>query len=155
MVRNYDGPREGSNDTMPQIYPHTFYLQPDPEWDFRRFTPDVVCVNLGTNDFSTTGVDVDKFVTTYNEFGTMLLRRYPRAQLVILQGPMDHSANLKAALTRIVSQLSAEAAGRVHFLELSPSGNVGYGADYHPNRAQSKINAAELTAFLSDLMGWR
>ena len=154
MLRNYDGPRDGSKDAMPQIYPATFYLQPKPEWDFSRYTPDVVCVNLDTNDFSTTGVNVDKFVANYIEFGTMLLKRYPHAQLVILQGPMDTSKALRAALDRVISQLHAEASERVHFLVLSPIGSGGYGADYHPNRAQSKINAAELTAYLSNLMAW-
>jgi len=155
MLRNYDGPRDGSDEAMPQIYPHTFYLQAKPDWDFSRFTPDVVCVNLGTNDFSTTGVNVEKFVASYIDFGTMLLKRYPHAQLLILQGPMDTSKALRTALDRVVSQLRAKAAGRIHFLALSPITSSGYGADYHPNQAQSKINAAELSAFLSDLMKWR
>ena len=155
MLRNYDGPRDGSKDAMPEIYPHTFYLQAKPEWDFSRFTPDVVCVNLGTNDFSTTGVNVDKFVASYVNFGTMLLKRYPHAQLVILQGPMDTSKVLRAALDRVVNQLPAAASQRIHFLALSPMGSAGYGADSHPNRAQSEINAAELSAFLSKLMAWR
>mgnify|MGYP001550259749 CR=1 FL=1 len=155
ILRNYDGPRDGSKDAMPQIYPHTFYLQAQPEWDFNRFTPDVVCVNLGTNDFSTTGVNVEKFVASYVDFGTMLLKRYPHAQLLILQGPMDTGKALRAALDRVVGQLHAQASERVHFLALSPMGSAGYGADSHPNRAQSEINSAELTTYLSDLMKWR
>jgi len=58
-------------------------------------------------------------------------------------------------LDRVVSQLPAAASQRIHFLALSPMGSAGYGADSHPNRAQSKINAAELSAFLSKLMTWR
>ncbi len=155
MLRNYDGPREGSDDAMPQVYPHTFYMRPETDWDFHRFAPDVVCLNLGTNDFSTTGVDVDKFVATYVRFVNMLRMRYPDAQIVILQGPMDNGEELRAALQNVVNQVSGETSSRVHFLALSPQGAVGSGADYHPNRAQSKINAAELTAFLSRLMNWR
>lgn len=155
MVRNYDGPRDGSEDTMPQVYPHTFYLRPETEWDFRRFTPDVVCLNLGTNDFSTTGVNVEKFVAAYGRFVTMLLARHPAAQVVLLQGPMDNSAELRTALDRVIRERSTEESRRVHFLALSPQGGVGLGADYHPNRAQSRINAAELTAFLAQLMDWR
>lgn len=154
MVREYNGPHEGSKITMPGIYPATFYLQPKPMWDFRCFTPNVVCVNLGTNDFSTTGVNVDKFVAAYIDFGTRLLQHYPHAQLVVLQGPMDNRKELRAALDRVVAHLRKTAANRVHFFELSPQGRLGFGADHHPNRAQSQINAAELTAYLSDLMGW-
>ncbi len=140
---------------MPQVYPHTFYLQPEADWDFHQFTPDVVCLNLGTNDFSTTGVNVEKFVATYGTFVNHVLARYPKAKLVVLQGPMENGKELRAALDSVIANLSAEAASRVHFLALSAQGTVGLGADYHPNRAQSEINAAELTGFLRELMDWR
>lgn len=154
MVRNYDGPYEGSENTMPQVYPAAFYLQDQPVWDPARFIPDVVCINLGTNDFSTTGVNVETFVSTYIDFGTMLLRRYPDAELVIIQGPMENGDALKNALTRVVGQLERQDASRVHYLKLSPQGSVGLGADYHPNRAQSRINATELKDYLTELMNW-
>ena len=155
MVRNYDGPRDGNADAMPQVYPNTFYLRPGTPWDFRRFTPDVVCLNLGTNDFSTTGVNVDLFVATYRTFVEQLLARHPKARVVMLQGPMNTGPELRAALDRVRGQLTAEAAPRIHFLALSAQGSVGLGADYHPNRAQSEINARELTAFLRELMAWK
>lgn len=155
MVRNYDGPRDGSEDTMPQVYPATFYNHPERIGDARSFQPDVVCLNLGTNDFSTTGVNVEKFIATYAEFLRMLLARYPDAKIVLLQGPMDTSAGLRSALNAVRDGLSANDRPRVHFLALSPQGSVGLGADYHPNRAQSRINAAELASFLRQLMGWQ
>lgn len=155
MVRNYDGPREGSKDAMPAVYPETFYLQPQPGWDFSRFTPDVVCLNLGTNDFSTTGVDVDKFVATCADFLRMLRSRHPGAQIVVLQGPMNNSPELRAALHDAIGRLSTGEAQRVHYFELSAQGDHGYGADYHPSEAQSRVSADELTAFLASLMNWR
>lgn len=156
MLRNYDGPYDGSEETMPTVYPHTFYGHPESDWDFARFTPDVVCLNLGTNDFSTTGVNVEKFVAAYVEFASGVLERYPDTQLVILQGPMNNSEALGHALAQVVAQLrTGPATERVHFFALTAQGPVGHGADYHPNRAQSRINTAELTAFLRDLMDWR
>jgi hypothetical protein len=98
---------------------------------------------------------VDTFVAAYVKFVNLLLIRYPDAKVVLLQGPMNNSEALGAALFRIIGQLSGKYANRVHFLELSPQGSAGHGADYHPNRAQSEISAIELTAFLSDLMDWR
>ena len=155
MVRDYNGPRDGNPDAMPVVYPETFYMQPEPKWDFSRFTPDVVCLNLGTNDFSTTGVNLDKFVATYADFLRKLLSRYPAAKVVVLAGPMNNSDELKTALHDAIARLGDTESKRVHFLELSSQGKVGFGADYHPNRAQSGINAGELTAFLADLMNWR
>ncbi|HUG10601.1 MAG TPA: SGNH/GDSL hydrolase family protein [Opitutaceae bacterium] len=155
MVRNFDGPRDGSDGTMPQVYPHTFFLRPDSDWDHRRFTPDVVCLNLGTNDFSTTGVNVEKLVAAYTKFLALLLERYPDAKIVLVQGPMENSEELRAALNEAIKRQGEAASNRVHRFALSPQGALGYGADYHPNRAQSVVSAGELTAFLSDLMNWR
>lgn len=156
MVRNFDGPYEGSENTMPELYPDTFYMRPDSGvWDYENFVPDVVCINLGTNDFSTTGVNVDNYVSAYVDFATMLLDRYPEAEFVLIQGPMNNSDELGKALDRVIAALEKVSAERIHFLELSPQGSLGYGADYHPNVAQSQVNAAELTAFLSELMGWK
>lgn len=155
MVRHYNGAREGDADQMPTVYPQLFYLQPGRDWDAHRFTPDVVCVNLGTNDFSTTGVDGDKFVATYARFLEMLLARYPAAQVVVLQGPMNTEPALKSALDSAIHRLKSDQLVRVHLLSFSPQGAHGYGADYHPNQAQSEITAGELTTYLADLMHWR
>lgn len=155
MVRNYNGPYEGSEETMPKIYPETFYQVEGAPWDFSRFVPQVVCINLGTNDFSTTGVNVETFVSTYIDFARGVLERYPdETQLVILQGPMNNDDALGGALARIVERLREEAPERVHFLELTAQGPLGFGASYHPNRAQSHLNADELTAYLAELMDW-
>ncbi len=154
MLRNFDGPYEGSEDTMPDVYPHTFYLQPDSGWDFSRFTPDLVCINLGTNDFSTSGVNVEKFVARYTAFAKVLLDNYPKARLLVLQGPMENGDSLRDALGRVVAALEDYAPGRVSYFKLSAQGSLGYGADYHPNREQAKVNAAELSAHVAELMGW-
>lgn len=34
------------------------------------------------------------------------------------------------------------------------SQEVGYGSDFHPNQAQARINAKELTTYLRSLLGW-
>ncbi len=155
MVRGYDGPYEGSEESMPTVYPYSFYQDSEYKWDFNRFTPDVVCINLGTNDFSTTGVNVEKYVGAYVAFASEVLERYPASQLVLLEGPMNNSEELGQALARVLKALREKAPDRVSFLELSPQGSVGYGASWHPNQAQSKINAKELIAYLRDLMDWR
>ena len=53
VYRNYSG---AAGDLLPVIYDKTL---PDdataPAWDIARYTPDVVVVNLGTNDFSPPG----------------------------------------------------------------------------------------------------
>ncbi len=154
MIRGYDGPFDGSAENMTTVYENSFFLDDGSDWDFNAFIPDLVCINLGTNDFSTTGVNTTKFEDSYVEFASGILDRYPTAKLVVLQGPMNNSPELRSSLDRTVVRLEAYAPGRVNFFELSAQGGVGYGADWHPNKAQSVINAVELTTYLSGLMNW-
>jgi len=154
MVRDYDGPYEGSEETMPSIYPYSIYHDTTQNWDFQNYVPDVVCINLGTNDFSTTGVNVDKYISHYVAFANQLANSYPQAKLVMIQGPMENGDALKQALHSILEQVNAQHPDTAHYLELSPQGSLGYGADYHPNKAQSQVNAKELTAYLAGLMNW-
>jgi len=154
MLRNYNGPRGGSPDAMPAIFPRQFFQTEQPRWSPSRFTPQLICINLGTNDFSTTGPDVEKYVAAYRKFATGLLKQYPQAKLVLLQGPMNNSAALRDALQRVLATLPPKLAARASYFELSAQGQLGYGADWHPSRAQAQRNAAELTAHLRQLMGW-
>ena len=155
MVRNYDGPFEGNADAMPAVYPKLFYHVEDLLWNPQRFSPQVICINLGTNDFSTKGVNQEKFVTTYIEFAGKLAADYPESKLVLLQGPMDNSDALGAALKQVQNSLAEKYPGRIFFLTLSHQGDLGFGASYHPNREQSRRNASELTAYLGKLMDWK
>jgi lysophospholipase L1-like esterase len=154
MLRNYDGPRDGSPDPMPAVYPHLFFQVDKPLWQPAQFVPAVICINLGTNDFSTKGVNEEKFVANYIEFARQRLSEYPHAKLVLLQGPMDNSEALGHALQQVKAALDPQFPGRVTAFMLSAQGQLGYGASYHPNRAQSRRNADELTAYLRQLMGW-
>jgi lysophospholipase L1-like esterase len=155
MIRNYDGPREGSEHAMPEVFPHLFYLHESPMWNPAAFTPDVICINIGTNDFSTTGCNVEKFEAAYVAFTGKLLADYPKAKLVFLRGPMENGDALKASLEKIKAALEQDAPGRITIFAMSAQGSRGYGADWHPSRAQGEVNAAELTAYLRDLMDWR
>lgn len=154
ILRNYNGPYEGSADNMPSIYDRTLIQDPASKWNPSRFAPDVVCINLGTNDFSTKGVDIAKFTDSYLSFGKMLMARYPAAKVVLLTGPMQNSQQVKDILAGVAETLNKEKPGTVSFCELSKQGALGFGADFHPNKEQAKINGAELAKYLSGLMGW-
>jgi len=94
--------------TMPDVYPYTFNKNEEVKWVFSRFVPDVVSINIGPDDYSTTGVsdlDEDKFVSKFNEFVDTVARNSPNAILVIIEGPMGSeddavTAPLKKALDR-------------------------------------------------------
>lgn len=155
MLRNYNGPREGSEENLPSLYERSFFRDAEPVWDFRRFTPDIVCINLGTNDFSTTGVDPIAYEAAYLTFVNRILKQYPQARIVCLLGPMLNSPDVKAILHRVANVANQNlGTPRVFHFEMTAQGSLGYGADWHPSKAQAFLNGKELTAYLRGLMNW-
>jgi len=154
IYRNYDGPREGNAKNMRTVYDQTFFNHEDPEWDHARFVPEVICINLGTNDFSTDGPDVETFVEAYVSFVKRLGALRPEAKIVVLAGPLNDKPAYVGSLERVVERTRETLGERVSLFRMTPQGNHGFGAHWHPSRAQAKVNGRELAVYLSDLMDW-
>lgn len=148
MYRNYNGPLEGDSvGTMPMEYDRTLLYDAEHMWDFSRFQPDVVCINLGTNDTSTDNYDISLFERAYDGFLTHLREVYPSAKIVLLTGSMLQGQPLedvRGALDRLASRHE----GTYRF-DMSPqTGELGMGADGHPSARQHARMAEELTKFI-------
>lgn len=158
IYRNYNGPRDGNDDCMPAMYEQTLFMNPDEHWEHRLFVPDVVCVNLGTNDVSTKGYDKVLLQNAYRDFVGYLRKVYPQAKLVLLTGSMLNGkglADVKEALDTVTAERQSQGDMNVFRFDMSPqNGSLGYGASYHPSRRQHQKMALELTAYLRKLMGW-
>lgn len=122
----------------------------------------MVVIDLGTNDYNVVAPDPARFVKTYEAFLDSLHARYPQARFVVVEGPMmsdNYPAGMNA-LTTIRRNLDAVVAAvatrgiQATHLSLSPQGQLGYGADWHPSQAQATLNGQELTAHLRTVMGW-
>lgn len=151
MYRNYNGPREGDTwGTMPLEYDHTMLYDTVHPWDFKRFQPDIVCINLGTNDTSTDNYDITLFREAYDRFLTRLRGNYPSAKFVLLTGCMMNGkelADVRAALDSLASIHPG-----AYRLDMSPqTGDLGIGSDSHPSARQHEKMARELTSFLLEL----
>lgn len=152
--RNYGGPTAGSPDAMPQMYDLTLYHDSTQQWDFKRWTPDVVCINLGTNDFSTPGYDAALYEKAYLGLVRHVRNCYPQAFIVLMSGPMlptETNAIVKKALDNIKKALTKKGDKRICRFDFTPQdGSLGYGADFHPSKAQHQKMAEELTKFLQE-----
>jgi lysophospholipase L1-like esterase len=157
VYRNYDGPAAGNPDCMTNRYDRIFLYEDFPKYDFAT-QPDVICINLGTNDFSTIGGDSALFVDNYLRLLDAVQSKYQQPQIVCLLGPMmngDVLDEVRGYLQFIVEAANDKGNGSVTFFEMSAqTGELGIGIDSHPTVAQHQKNAAELTAYLSELMGW-
>ena len=156
MVRNYSGV-EGK--TIPQMYLDILPDDPQPgRWDPKRYTPDLVVINLGTNDFSVGISETDapalreRFTEAYAQFLETLRDYYPEAVFILGVGPMlsDEWPVGVNALTSVKTALETVLAGRrsvgdekVHILEHEPQRSP-FGEDWHPTAARHRIMADEL-----------
>ena len=167
--RNYDGPKTGNPEScMPIQYEYTGYAwKPElrkeqtflrEKWDFSRYQPDVVCINLGTNDLSTPNYDLDLLKQSYQKFLKMVRQHNPKAKIVLLTGSMLYNQELQIA-KQLLDEITAKAqkAGdkEVYRFDMAPiDNNAFYGNDWHPNVYQDEKMANELTAYLRKLMNW-
>lgn len=156
VYRNYDGPITGSSDNMLNIYDQVFYNQEMPKWNFNLDQPDVITINLGTNDFSTSGADSSLYVSNYDSLISQIRLNNPIAKIILLLGPMNNDKVLKSYLTFLAQKYKSEGDDNVHFLEMSSQWNhdFGMGADWHPSRRQHREDASQLIQFIETLTDW-
>lgn len=167
--RNYGEAKTGSpRSCMPVQYEYTGYAYDlklrqeesflKERWDFNRYQPDVVCINLGTNDLSVNNYDLTLLKEGYQELYKLARQHNPKAKIVFLTGSMLYNQELKEA-RQLLDEVAAEARKtgdqEVYRFDMSPiAGNDWYGNDWHPNIRQDEKMADELTPFLRDLMKW-
>ena len=154
--RNYAGPKEGSPDNMSYRYRYTLFGDTTQLWDFSRYTPEVVCINLGTNDLSTAGYDIALYEKGYRQFLGTVRKAYPKVPIVLLTGPMlqgKENELEKQVLDRIADDCHKAGDRNILRFDFSPqTGALGYGAAYHPSLAQHRKMAAELYPVLRKLL---
>lgn len=160
---NEDAEKPLTGDLMPELYPYTDVsasrrlLGDDPvaweKWDFAQHAPDVILLNLGTNDASWCK-DVparhEDFRTAYEQFLRTVRACNPGIPVVCLLGTMD-----TRLLGEVEAAVQAMADENVHFLPLPPQQAAdGYGADWHPSPLTHQKTKDILVPYLRKLLGW-
>jgi lysophospholipase L1-like esterase len=144
-------------DPMPVLWERTLGDRPESRWDFAGYVPDVVVIDLGTNDFWN-GDPGPGFEKAYEAFLARVRARYPRAHVVAFIGPMLAGDALKQARTYIAAAVAAARAGgdaRVSTFEVpAQSPADGYGCDYHPSVATHTKMAERLADEIRRVTGW-
>jgi lysophospholipase L1-like esterase len=166
VMRNYSG---FSGTLVPAIYETA--LPEDtaaPAWDHGSYTPDVIVVNLGTNDFSP-GIALDQldafratFRQGYIDFLARIREVHATASIIAVVGPMmgDSYPAGYNALTSIQADIQAAVDFRhtakdndVYYFVLTPQQSP-YGEDWHPTIATHRKMAEALEPFIANIRGW-
>lgn len=148
---------------MPVLYPYTdkacdLVLGKEPElWDFSRFVPDCIVINLGTNDNSyTKGISdrVAVFASKYYEFLHQVRSSNPNSVILCTLGAMGQE--LCMAIREQVERLTNEGDHRIHDLSYEvQKPEDGIGTDWHPSRHTHQKMAAKLEDKIREIMNWQ
>jgi lysophospholipase L1-like esterase len=167
LLRNFDG---GKDMLLPEFVEWTAPQDHSPWKD--EVSPDVVVIEIGTNDFALGDPGELAFVLAYQALVKRLMGKYPGAKVVVVDSPMltdgwpidpktrkpvQSASLLRGYIRQIRGGLTPEYKARFSTFEFTPQGAdvFGYGADYHPNRTQAQCNGEELAQHLRKVMAWK
>jgi lysophospholipase L1-like esterase len=145
---------EERTNTMKQQYELLHPLHPEWKWDFSQWTPDVVILNLGTNDNNYT-IDSEYFITSYIELVARIHDRHPEAHIIMALGPFQLSP-VKEHIYEAFNQIRAAGNSHVHYFlfEQVNAEKDGMGETGHPNVITHAIMAERLVSEIKQVTGW-
>ncbi|MCL2778594.1 MAG: GDSL-type esterase/lipase family protein [Polyangiaceae bacterium] len=149
---------------MTEYWERTLPARAESRWDHQSWVPQLVVLNVGTNDFAIRDPGEPRFVRMYIALFSRVREAYPNALVVCALGPMLSDAypagRRNRTLAKRYMQATMEklkAAGQTHFeyldfLEQRESDGLGCG--YHPGRTTHALMAERLAAFVKERLGW-
>lgn len=148
---------------MPDLYPYTD-KQMDlclgstnkEEWDYSRFIPDCIVINLGTNDNSYTKnipERVEAFGNAYVKFVKQIRSNNENSVILCTLGAMGQE--LYPEIERQVNKLQLEGDARIYAMpfdvQLEEDGIATY---WHPSLVTHSKMAKKLEAKIKEIMNW-
>lgn len=127
------------------------------DWDFSFFEPDIIVLNLGTNDNSYCRSEADRkaeFMQCYQDFVTRVRENNLNAYILCTYGLMncELTSSIEEALNRYRQTSGDE---RISFLPLPTHTDAdGYVVDYHPSLGTHRRAAEIVTAKIREIMRW-
>ncbi|ETT55647.1 SGNH/GDSL hydrolase family protein [Paenibacillus sp. FSL P4-0338] len=132
-------------------------LPQETPWDFSRFTPELIVINLGTNDDSYTKEDSAKqadYAENYVSFLQKVRRNNPDSTILCTLGIMGD--RLYPVLEQAVGRYTKETGdSRISVMKFEVQREEdGYAVDFHPSQLTHRKAADRLTSEIRRLMKW-
>lgn len=127
------------------------------DWDFRCFEPEIIVLNLGTNDNSYCRNNPDReaeFIQCYQDFVTRVREKNPNAYILCVYGLMNHELipSIEEALNRHRQETGDE---HISFMPLPTQTDAdGYVVDFHPSLATHRRASELITSKIREIMRW-
>jgi lysophospholipase L1-like esterase len=160
----WSGKKLWPDNSIVDLYGRTLATSDKSAWDFARWSPDVVVINLGTNDFNAkVNPDEAGWVAAYVDFIAQIRGRYPQAPVYCAVGTMlsDWPESRKPRtvilgyLDKVISQANAAGGPPVRLLDFGVQRQEnGIGADWHPSAKTHALMGAHMAETLKQDLGW-
>ncbi|MDD5900830.1 MAG: cellulase family glycosylhydrolase [Lachnospiraceae bacterium] len=126
------------------------------DWEFSKRQPDLIVINLGTNDNSYVQGKADRkeeYINGYVEFLKTVRKCNPNATILCTLGIMgtDLCPAVEETVARYQNETGDKNVYSMRFAAQLPSD--GYAADWHPTEATHEKAATKLTAEIKKIMG--
>jgi hypothetical protein len=149
---------------MPEMYDRVVETDSVARWDFSKYTPDIVVINLFQNDswlvrmpdnpefrhrFGATAPGGEQIIAAYKNFVTAIRQKYPGAHIICVLGNMDATREGSAwpgYIQQAVSQMQ-DPKIYTHFFPYKMT-------DGHPDIAQHDAMARSLIEFIDQNIQW-
>jgi lysophospholipase L1-like esterase len=160
----WSGKKMWPDNTIPALYDLTLPDDSKSQWDFSKWTPDVVLINLATNDFGRNKIpDEQGWTKAYETFIARIRKNYPDAEIYVASGSMMGDWDeqkpltvLKKYLAKIVADRKAAGDAKVHEIDFAQQDRKdGLGSDWHPSVKTHEIMAKKLVETLGKDLGWK
>lgn len=153
LLRNGD---LSTKDVLPILYERTTQSDTS-KWNHQEWIPDLIFINLGTNDYNKGAPDSVEFVDSTVSFVKRLRSYYPEAGIIIGSGPMIMN-NLKlcrSTLTDAVNKINSNGDKNVYrFIFKTFYDDDGNPVYAHPDKAKAFKDATALTTWIKETFGW-
>jgi carbohydrate esterase-like protein/GDSL-like lipase/acylhydrolase family protein len=149
---------------MPEMFDRLDATDPKSKWDFSKYTPDIVVINLLQNDswlfelpdnpqfkarFGTTAPTPDSIVRAYRNFVKNIRQKYPKAWIICALGNMDATRQGSPWPGYIEKAVAALKDNRI-YTYFFPYNNT----HRHPSPAEQRAMADDLIGFIEKNIKW-
>ena len=133
---------------------NTFDMNLDKKWDFKTYKPDLVVVNLGTNDFSTNIYPLeDEFIHAYKLLISRLRANYGDVPILCIS-----PAIAQRQIVQYMERMRKDLNDKKVYIAVLPEGlcdpTTDLGAVWHPNYKGQMKMAMSLIPYMSTITGW-
>ncbi|WP_413667017.1 SGNH/GDSL hydrolase family protein [Mucilaginibacter sp. Mucisp86] len=149
---------------MPEMYNRLDPTDPTSIWNFKKYTPDVVVINLFQNDswivnqpnnpqfkerFGSKAPEPEQLIKAYKEFIKNIRKVYPKAQIVCALGSMD-ATKAGSPWPGYIEKAVAALNDKQIYTHFIPYKNT----PGHPSLKEQQAMADDLIAFLDKTVKW-